>query len=1394
MSEPSSGRDPVEELAEEFAERYRRGERPSVADYTDKYPELAEQIRELFPALVVMEQLGSVAGPPAGPFDPKAGEGGELPQQLGDYRILREVGRGGMGVVYEAVQESLGRHVALKILPFHRLLDPLHLERFRREARAAAQLHHTNIVPVFGVGEAEGIHYYAMQFIQGQGLDVVLGEVRRLRGRKSRAAVEGKQPACDLSLSIVQGLLTGRFKEVPPSGCHAFGAPEVGAIPRNPLGAAKACHPAESNSANGAAAGSAEMQSDLGSQTEWQYCRSVAQVGVQVAEALAYAHKERILHRDIKPSNLLLDTRGTVWITDFGLAKAEGSDDLTSPGDIVGTLRFMAPERFQGKADPRSDLYSLGITLYEMLTLRPAFVDANRARLVERVTHEEPRGLRELDPHVPRDLETIVQKAIAKEPADRYPSAETFAEDLRRFLNNEPIHARPVGPVEMGWRWCRRNPAVATLLASIVFLLLVLGVGSSLAAALWREQRDTALTNLERAERAEKDKTEKLWQSYRDQARVGRWSDQVGRRFNSLQALARAAEIRPDLELRNEAIACMALADLRLVRPLPEQLPGSLGFQFFDAPLERCATSDAQGNISIRRTDEGREILHLPGPGFRAWIIKFSPDGRLLAAKYHSENRMFPQLYVWDLRSRQAALKIPAVCSFDISGDSRWLAVGQPEGTIQLYDLTSAKGEFKALPRGPLPNGLAFHPDGRSLAVWTSQPRVVQVLDVQSGKVLMTFSHPSAPLAVAWHPDGKLLAVGCSHPDRRVHLWDIPSMGEKTLEGHQADVVQVVFNPASDLLLSSSWDGTTRLWDPFGARQLITADGSVEGVSIDGRQVAMSGGLWELAPGGECRMLYGHRRTGKGPWSTDFSPDGRVLASASSDGVRLWDVAAGKEIAWLPVGECRSVHFHPSDGSLLTYGPAGVYRWPVQADQAGGTGSLRIGPPQSVGLPADVRPGAASLSADGRTLAVADNVHGQVLAIDLESKKLLLRGPQTGISRIALSPDGRWAAGSPRGVASGTVRVWDVQNGKAVADLAGPEDVPVAFSPDGQWLVNGGNSWHVGSWQSAEPIRAGNASGSWNAVCFSPDGKMLALGPWRGAVRLVDPATGQEVATLSTPGKELITNLAFSPDGSLLAVCCHEVIQVWDLRLTRRQLKEMNLDWEMPPYPRSKADPTPLQVKIDFPNAPLSFSSRKGFVHQQALALVESLFAKVMLKPDVVDSLRKNETIGEEVRQEALALAEGWRANGNHLNSASWAVVRKPGEEAESYRRALLQAEEACRLDPENGDYLNTLGVAQYRAGKYQQAVATLSRSNKLNAPRFEGAHPADLAFLAMAHHRLGQKQQTRDYMKHLREAMKKPRWAGDEQALTFLREAEGAVASERSGSKEVITPELHRP
>src|SRR5262245_24138084 len=450
MSDSSSGLNQFDALAQEFVARHRRGEKPSVSEYAAKYPELADDVRDLFPGMLLMEDVRPPAEGPVGPEGAAPARPG--PERLGDYRILRKVGRGGMGVVYEAEQVSLGRHVALKVLPAHGLLSPTFLERFRREARAAARLHHTNIVPVYGVGEADGTHFYAMQFIQGQSLDQVLCDVRRLRRRPGTEAGGAGRTETRFEGSVAQGLLSGQFM--------APAADLPGVAPA----AAPPAAPAGARSSGGLSAGESEAQ----------YYRSAARVGLQAAEALAYAHRQGVLHRDVKPSNLLLDPQGTVWITDFGLAKAEGADELTQAGEIVGTVRFMAPERFDGRSLPQSDVYSLGLTLYEMLTLRPAFADSNKARLIEKVLHDPPPPPRKLDPHVPRDLETIVLKCLAKDVAGRYATAEALAEDLRRFLADRPIRARRTSWHERTWRWCRRNRAVASLLA-VVALLLVAG-------------------------------------------------------------------------------------------------------------------------------------------------------------------------------------------------------------------------------------------------------------------------------------------------------------------------------------------------------------------------------------------------------------------------------------------------------------------------------------------------------------------------------------------------------------------------------------------------------------------------------------------------------------------------------------------------------------------------------------------------------------------------------------------------------------------------------------------------------------------------------------------------------------------------------------------------------
>ena len=435
-----------DELAEEFAGRYRRGERPSLQEYVDRCPEMGEEIRELFPALVEVEQAEEVleahAEPAASPAVPAL-------RRLGDYRVIREVGRGGMGVVYEAEQVSLGRRVALKILPGIVARDRKTLERFRREARAAARLHHTNIVPVFDVGQDGEVVFYTMQFIQGQGLDVVIDELahqRQKSGHASAAPVSAAErsvsasrspaslPVRDRSEALVaslharqvsrmaQSLITGTFaagvSDSDPTGSSS-GLSATGTHSSQLEGASgMSMHASSGTSA--VLPGGTQISAIESSGRRLPYFRSVAQIGRQAAQGLGYAHARGIVHRDIKPSNLLLDTAGVVWIADFGLAKAD-DDGLTATGDVLGTIRYMAPERFRGEGDARADVYALGLTLYELLTLRPAFEFSHRLQLIERIKKEEPVCPRAVDRRIPRDLETIVLKAIDKEPGSPLP-------------------------------------------------------------------------------------------------------------------------------------------------------------------------------------------------------------------------------------------------------------------------------------------------------------------------------------------------------------------------------------------------------------------------------------------------------------------------------------------------------------------------------------------------------------------------------------------------------------------------------------------------------------------------------------------------------------------------------------------------------------------------------------------------------------------------------------------------------------------------------------------------------------------------------------------------------------------------------------------------------------
>lgn len=401
----------LDRIAEEFATAIRSCQAPSVSDFLDRYPDPSGRLEQLLSSIAMIEGLKKMHGP----------DGGGLPEvpalvggQLDDYKILREIGRGGMGVVFEAIHHSLGRRVAIKVLPNARFHESKQVARFRIEARAAARLRHTNIVPVFGVGHSQDIHYYVMDFIDG----VSLREWLRRRPLQMESAEPLTQP--DTEDSRVRG-------------------------------------------------NAAETK---------DYFRWVAQVGTKVCDALEYAHSCGVLHRDIKPANLLIDHRGEVWIADFGLAKLSEASELTRTGDVLGTPQYMPPESFDGVYDERSEVYAVALTLYELLTLRPAIEGKNAADTIRRAAAGVGIAASRHNPSIPKRLETVVQKALSPNPRGRYQSAADFGRDLQRFLSDEPIRARRSGILERGILWSRREPRVALLTFASFALLGMLAIVS----------------------------------------------------------------------------------------------------------------------------------------------------------------------------------------------------------------------------------------------------------------------------------------------------------------------------------------------------------------------------------------------------------------------------------------------------------------------------------------------------------------------------------------------------------------------------------------------------------------------------------------------------------------------------------------------------------------------------------------------------------------------------------------------------------------------------------------------------------------------------------------------------------------------------------------------------
>jgi WD40 repeat protein/serine/threonine protein kinase/tetratricopeptide (TPR) repeat protein len=1119
MNSSSGERNPVELLAEDFLDRKRRGEQPTLQDYLERHPELAGEIRDLFPALLMMEDLGESSGGSTSSLAADGFAAGTRLERLGDYRILREIGRGGMGVVYEAEQESLGRRVALKVLSAGPLLDPKQVRRFEREAKAAARLHHTNIVPVFGVGHEDGHHYFVMQFITGLGLDVVLDDLRRLRQGKSEASpaagptVAPSRVAGLTAAEVARSLLTGRFDADGPPGDGSVTEPFDDDAPVPPATANGP--PADAESSSVVLPGSSELSAS--SDPDRQFYRSVARIGIQVAEALEYANRQGILHRDVKPSNLLLDNRGNVWVADFGLAKTSDADDLTHTGDILGTIRYMAPERFAGRCDARSDVYSLGLTLYELVALRPAYEASDRHTLMDRVLHEEPERLKKLAPSVPRDLETIIAKATARDPTARYATAAALAEDLRRYVEDRPIRARRVSAAERLARWCRRNKGLAAAIG-LAALTLVAAVILSLLYA--REQRGLA----------------------------------AARKLYAADQAAAAASYKAALSESNRRLAMLDLERGRVAFDKDQIGMGMLwtveALRMADAAGDQAGKHLALANLAAWRhyLVEPKSIISHDGPVRSA---AFSPDGKTILTGSEDKTAR-----LWDATNGQPIgqpmVHSDIVTSVAFSPDGRTILTGCWDNGARLWDAASGRPIGRPMLHSSAVRSVAFGPDGQTILTGCND-NTARLWDTKSGRpVGQPLQHSGNVVSVAFSPDGKTIITG--GVDKTARLWDARSgrpIGQPLV--HHDSIFCVRFSPNGKTIVTGSWDKTARLWDVKSGRpigQPLEHSGQVYSVAFspDGRTILTgdddnTAQLWDAVTGQRISRRWEHQALVR---DLAFSPDGRWILTASWDGcARVWDCEAGQP-GGLPLdygSPAAAIAFGPDGRHLVVAGRDGKVRlWDIAAGRIFGQA---VQPASEINV--------VALSPNGRTICTV-----------CSDKTVQLWDASTGrpvgqpmkhpdrLDSVAFSPDGQTIVTCWDKAA----RLWDANSGRPTGQpMSHPGMVStVAFGPDGKSILVGcldgtARWWDVAYGQPiGQPIRH---SGSVTSVAFGPDGKTILIGSWDKTARMWDAATGRPIGPpLQHPSA--VVSVAFGPDGkTILTASADNTGQLWDVSTGR---------------------------------------------------------------------------------------------------------------------------------------------------------------------------------------------------------------------------------------------------
>jgi WD40 repeat protein len=939
------------------------------------------------------------------------------------------------------------------------------------------------------------------------------------------------------------------------------------------------------------------------------YWQSVAQMGAQVAGGLEYAHQQGVLHRDIKPSNLLLDVHGNVWITDFGLAKSAGEENLTATGDVVGTLRYLAPEAFNGQHDARSEVCALGLALYELLALQPAFDDTDRQRLIRQVTTSEPARLDRINRAIPRDLVTIVHKAIDRNPARRYQTAAQLGEDLERFLRDEPVLARRASGPERLLRWARQHSATAAALGVIGLLLVGTAVASTLAA--WKFQRladekEAALvTALQARNDADNARDEERWERYRSNIAAASAALQLHNNETARSALEAAPLVHREWEWRHlhsqldvssfvvpvpggptsamslspsgrqVAVACIDRDEAYLF-DVATGKPGAI-LRGHEAPVtslvyspdgQSIATAAPDGTIRLWDPATGRQRAVLRGPPGPVELA-YSPDGRRIAASMDDQN------YLWDTESggRVASLGRQG---FEHGADARRLPRFSPDGRRlisgrlgELCQWDAVTGKLVAvLGRFESPfKLLASSPDGKRVTAVGAEdpPPPIHVWDADSGKVRdLLHGHRGGLRFLAFSPDGsRFLSLG-RYPDCSPRLWDAAT-GRlvAVLTGHTNSVEDAVFSPDGRCIGTASMDTTAQLWDAQTG-ELIAVLGGHTGrlgwlrFSPDGRRVVTAAEdatlrLWDARTGELAAVLCGHGGHGKafaaGPL---FTPDGSFLVSASPDGtLRLWDLKRVERNGILRGHESfvYDVAFSPDGQEVASASWDGTVRlWEAASGRPGELVSHQGSYVLSV-----------AYRGDGRQLVTLSRPAGVTLWDRTERGWQPAWRIDEGYSHSQVYSDAvinRQGTLIAAGSGGGPVYLYHAATGKRVAVMEGHHDIAVgvAFRPDGAQLASASYDHTIRLWDTLTHQPVAVLRGHFNAVTrvdYSADGALLASGSWDRRVRFWDVATHRELAAV--PMGTMVYGIAFSPDGTRLAVGCGDgAIRLVDV--ARRQI------------------------------------------------------------------------------------------------------------------------------------------------------------------------------------------------------------------------------------------------